>query len=121
LGLVALLLTITGVYGVVAYVVAQRTREFGVRLALGATPVAVIALVLRQLLKIAVVAVAAGALAALGVSRYIASQLAFVDAYSIGGYATGIGAVLCSCVLAAYLPSRRAATISPVEALRADS
>ena len=121
LGLIALLLTITGVYGVVAYVVAQRTREFGVRLALGATPGAVVSLVLRQLLTLAVIAVAAGALAALAMSRYMASQLTFVDAYSVPGYATGIVAVLLSSAAAAYVPSRRAATINPVEALRADS
>jgi ABC-type antimicrobial peptide transport system permease subunit len=120
LGLIALLLTITGVCGVVAYVVAQRTREFGVRLALGATPGGVVALVLRQLLKLAVAAVAVGALAALGTSRYMASQLTFVDAYSVRGYATGVLAVLLSCVLAAYVPSRRAGTVNPVDALRAD-
>lgn len=121
LGLIALLLTITGVYGVVAYVVAQRTREFGVRLALGATPGGVVALVLRQLLKLAVLAVVIGAFAALIMSRYLASQFSFLDAYSLAGYATGIVAVLLSCVVAAYVPSRRAGMIDPVEALRADS
>jgi predicted permease len=121
LGLIALLLTITGVYGVVAYVVAQRTREFGVRLALGASPRAVVALVVRQILRLAAAAVAAGALLALGMSRYMASQLTFVDAYAPGGYAAGIRAVLLSCLVAAYIPSRRAAAVNPVEALRADS
>jgi predicted permease len=121
LGIIALLLTLTGVYGVVAYVVAQRTREFGVRLALGATPRAVVALVVRQILRLATAAVAAGALLALGMSRYMASQLTFVDAYAPGGYAVGIGAVLLSCLVAAYIPSRRAAAVNPVEALRADS
>jgi hypothetical protein len=121
LGLIALLLTITGVYGVVAYVVAQRTREFGVRLALGATASDVVGLVLRQLMRLALAAVAAGALMALGMSRYMASQFTFVDAYSASGYATGIGTVLLACALAAYIPSRRATTVNPVEALRADS
>lgn len=121
LGLIALLLTITGVYGVVAYVVAQRTREFGVRLALGATPGDVVRLVLRQLMRLAMVAVAAGALIALGMSRFLASQFTFVDAYSVAGYATGIVTVLLACALAAYVPSRRAAAVNPIEALRADS
>jgi len=121
LGLIALLLTITGVYGVVAYVVAQRTREFGIRLALGATAGDVVGLALRQLMRLAFVAIAAGALSALAMSRYMASQFTFVDAYSVTGYATGIGTVLLACAMAAYIPSRRAATVNPVEALRADS
>jgi len=121
LGLIALLLTATGVYGVVAYVVAQRTREFGVRLALGATRGEVVALVVRQLLRLAVAAAAAGAVLALGVSRYLASQISFVDAYDKTGYAVGIAAVLLSCAVAAYVPSRRAASVNPVDALRADS
>jgi putative ABC transport system permease protein len=120
LGLIALLLTITGVYGVVAYVVAQRTREFGVRLALGATPRDIVGLVLRQLMRLALAAVAAGALIALGMSRYLASQFTFVDAYTRSGYAIGICTVLVACAVAAYIPSRRASTVNPVEALRAD-
>ena len=120
LGLIALLLTIAGVYGVVSYVVAQRTREFGVRLALGATPADVVAIVLRQIMRSALIAVGAGALIALAMSRYLASQLTFVDAYSVSGYAIGIGAVLISCAVAAYVPSRRAGSVDPVEALRAD-
>jgi predicted permease len=121
LGIIALLLTATGVYGVVAYVVAQRTREFGVRLALGATRGDVVAMVVRQLLHLAVAAAAAGAVLALGVSRYLASQISFVDAYDKTGYAVGIAAVLLSCAAAAYIPSRRAASVNPVDALRADS
>jgi predicted permease len=121
LGIIALLLTVVGVYGVVAYVVAQRTREFGVRLALGATPGGVVAIVLRQLMRSALVAVAGAALVALGMSRYLASQLTFVDAYSVSGYAIGIGAVLVSCAVAAYVPSRRAGSVNPVDALRADT
>jgi predicted lysophospholipase L1 biosynthesis ABC-type transport system permease subunit len=121
LGIIALLLTATGVYGVVAYVVAQRTREFGVRLALGATRGAVVALVVRQILRLAVAAAAAGAVLALGVSRYLASQISFIDTYDTAGYAVGLAAVLLSCGAAAYIPSRRAAAVNPVDALRADS
>jgi hypothetical protein len=121
LGIIALLLTATGVYGVVAYVVAQRTREFGVRLALGATRGTVIGLVVRQLLRLAVAAAVAGAVLALGMSRYLASQLSFVDAYDATGYAVGVATVLVSCAAAAYIPSRRAASVNPVDALRADS
>jgi ABC-type antimicrobial peptide transport system permease subunit len=120
LGLIALLLTITGVSGVVAYVVAQRTREFGVRLALGATAGDVVGLVLRQLTRLAVGAVAVGALIALAMSRYLASQFTFVDAYSVAGYATGIGTVLVASLVAAYVPSRRAGAVNPIEALRSD-
>jgi hypothetical protein len=120
LGLIAVLLTITGVYGVVAYLVAQRTREFGVRLALGATAGGIVRLVVRQSMRLAVAAVTVGALLALAMSRYLASQFTFVDAFSVAGYVTGIGTVLVACVVAAYVPSRRAATVNPIEALRSD-
>jgi ABC-type antimicrobial peptide transport system permease subunit len=116
--LIAPLLTITGVYGVVAYVVAQRPREVGVRIALGATCGDVVRLAVRQLMWLALAAVACGGLSALARSWYLASQFTFVDAYSVAGYATGVGIVLLSSAVAAYIPSRRAATVNLVEASR---
>jgi predicted permease len=119
-GLLALLLTITGVYGVMSYVVAQRRREFGIRIALGAAAGSLVRLVLRQSLVLALTGAAMGAALALLASRVIASILVGVNGYSIAGYAAGAGAVVLACVIAAFIPSRRAATVNPVEALRAD-
>jgi predicted permease len=121
IGGVALLLTVTGVYGVLSYIVAQRTREFGVRLALGAMPAGVIGLALRQLARLALVGLACGAFLALLVSRAVASMLELIDTYSLAGYAIGLGVVFAACLCAAYVPARRAATVNPVDALRADS
>jgi hypothetical protein len=121
IGGVALLLTVTGVYGVLSYLVAQRTREFGVRLALGATPSGVIGLALRQLARLGVVGLCTGAFLAVLASRAVASIVDVFDAYSLSGYAIGLGVVFGACLCAAYVPARRAATVNPVEALRADS
>jgi len=119
-GVLALLLTVTGVYGVMGYVVAQRRREFGIRMALGASPVALVALVLRHAMRLAIVGFVVGGVFALGVSRGFASLLYGVDSYDPLGYALGAAVVLGACFVASYIPSRRAAAVDPVEALRAD-
>ncbi len=119
-GGIALLLTLTGVYGVLSYIVAQRTREFGVRIALGASPRELVAMVLRQLLKLALVASLVGAVLAIGASRLLQSALEVFDAYDPGGYAIGLAVVLGSCVLAAYAPARKAGKADPIAALRAE-
>jgi ABC-type antimicrobial peptide transport system permease subunit len=118
---IALLLTLTGVFGVLSYVVAQRRKEFGIRLALGASPRGLVALVLRQSLRLAVLGVLAGMTLALGVSRLLASVVVSVNTYDPAGYAIGAGAVLGACLIAAYIPSRRAAAVDPTQTLRTDS
>ena len=120
IGGVALLLTVTGVYGVLSYLVAQRTREFGIRMALGANPSTLIALELRQLMGLSAIGIVAGGLLAFGLSRLFGSLVYVIDTRDPLGYLVGIGIVFGSCLLAAYVPSRRAATVNPVEALRAD-
>jgi ABC-type antimicrobial peptide transport system permease subunit len=120
-GGVALLLTITGVYGVLTYVVAQRQREFGVRLALGAQPSALIAYVIGQLVRLAVVGVAIGLACAIAAAWVLRAISFFVNLRDPMGYVLGAGVVLASCLVAAYVPARRAAAVNPVEALRADS
>ncbi|HSQ33246.1 MAG TPA: ADOP family duplicated permease [Gemmatimonadaceae bacterium] len=120
IGGLALLLTITGVYGVLSYVVAQRTREFGVRIALGASPAGLVGLVVRQLVKLALFASLIGVVLATGASRLLQSALEVFDAYDPGGYAIGLVVVLGSCAVAAYVPARRAAKADPVVALRSD-
>ena len=120
-GGIALLLTLTGVYGVLSYVVAQRRREFGIRLALGAGDSRLIGLIMRQSLGLAIKGIVIGVPLALGVSRIFASVLFNLDTYDVSGYAIGVGIVLVTCLGAAYAPSRRAASVNPVETLRADS
>ncbi|HEX4682744.1 MAG TPA: ADOP family duplicated permease [Gemmatimonadaceae bacterium] len=121
IGLIALALTITGIHGVMAYVVAQRKREFGIRLALGASPAAVVSIVLSQAIRLAAIGFAAGAALALVASIGIASVVIGVGVLDPLGYAIGGSAVMLACVGASYFPSRRAGLVDPVEALRADS
>ena len=120
LGMVALLLALLGIYGVTAYAVARRTRELGVRIALGAPRTHVLALVVRQGLVLAGVGVLLGALVAVGATRLLRGLLygvAPVDAVALGGAA----ALLALTALAAsWVPARRAAGLDPVTALRAE-
>ena len=120
-GGVALLLTIAGVYGVLSYLVAQRTREMGVRMALGASRGSLIGLILGNATRLAVIGAAVGGVAALGVSKLFAHSMMWIDVYDPLGYAIGIVVVLAATTAAAYVPARRAATVNPVDALRADS
>src|SRR6185503_7089558 len=107
-GCIALLLTITGVYGVMSYLVSQRRKEFGIRLALGAAAETLVALVLRQSLRLAVLGIAVGVAIALGMSRLLAGSVLVADSFDARGYVIGTLAVLSACLAAAYLPSRRA-------------
>jgi predicted permease len=120
LGVVALLLALLGIYGVTAYAVARRTREIGVRVALGAQRSDVIALVLRQGLVLAGWGVMLGALAAFGVTRLLGGLLYGVpptDALALGAAA----ALLALTALgASWIPARRAARLDPVIALRSE-
>jgi predicted permease len=120
-GGVALLLTIAGVYGVLSYLVAQRTREMGVRMALGASGNSLIGLILGSATRLAVLGTAVGSIAALGVSKLFAHSMMWIDVYDPIGYAIGVVVVLAATIAAAYVPARRAATVNPVDALRADS
>jgi putative ABC transport system permease protein len=119
-GLVALLLAGVGVYGVMAYSVAQRTQELGVRMALGATPGSVFRLVLGQSLRLVLIGVGAGLVAAAGLTRLLETLLydtAPLDPWTFGGTALLLVSVS---MLASYVPARRGTRIAPVEALRAE-
>jgi predicted permease len=120
IGAIALVLTLIGVYGVMSYLVAQRRKEFGIRLALGAPGDALIALVLRQSMRMASMGVVIGVALALGVSKLFDVILYNVDMFNPAGYLAGVAVVAGTCLAAAYVPSRRAAAVDPVEALRAD-
>src|SRR6185295_13867931 len=120
IGGLALLLTLSGIYGVLSYLVTQRTKEIGIRVALGATTGRVAGLVLQQSLKLSATGTALGALAALGVSRVLDSQLEMWMFASVDGLAFGMAImlVMVASTCAAYVPSRRAARIEPVTTLR---
>ena len=120
LGAVALLLALLGIYGVTAFSVSQRTREIGVRVALGAQRSHVLGLVLRQGVVLAAIGVVLGSLAALGATRLLASLLygvAPTDVIAFGGAAAALGM---AAVAASWLPARRAAGVDPIVALRSE-
>jgi putative ABC transport system permease protein len=116
----ALVLAMVGIYGVMAYSVARRSREIGVRIALGATGGNVLRLVLRQALVTALIGVTAGLAGSLLLSRLMQAllfEISPTDPVTFAGVALVSLAVA---VLAAYVPARRAAGIDPLEALRSE-
>jgi putative ABC transport system permease protein len=118
--LLALVLAAVGVYGVMSYAVAQRTREIGIRMALGAARRQVLAMVLGRGARIIAAAAVLGLLLSTGAARLIRSQLFGVDANDLLTFVTvpmGLAAVA---LLACYLPARRAAGVDPVIALRSE-
>jgi predicted permease len=116
----ALLLTMIGIYGVVAFLVGRRRREIGIRMALGAQRVDILRLVLRQ----GMIPVALGALGGLaggiGTSRLVASQLYGVSSTDPLTLITIVGLLTGAALFACWLPARRATNVAPVEALRCD-
>lgn len=114
----ALLLAMAGIYGVVAYAVTQRTREFGLRLALGAEVDDVLRLVLCDSLKTAVVGIAIGIAGALVLTRAMTSLLYGVSASDPLTFASVAILLVLVGLLASYLPARRATQVDPLEALR---
>ena len=120
LGGIALLLTLSGIYGVLAYLVAQRRKELGIRMALGASPGMIVGSVLRQSVRLSAVGLLLGAGSALVVSRMFASYMVMFDLFDPVAYVGGPALVLAACLVAAYAPSRRAAAIDPAEAFRTD-
>ncbi|MEO7145489.1 MAG: ADOP family duplicated permease [Bryobacteraceae bacterium] len=120
LGGVALLLTLSGIYGVLSYLVGQRTREIGIRMALGATTASVVRIVFRQSMRLAVLGLAAGVILALGASRVLASVFFMMNTFDALAYAAGALAVIAAAAGAAYFPSRQAAQVDPAITLRYD-
>jgi putative ABC transport system permease protein len=119
-GAVALVLSAIGIYGVLAFSVAQRAREFGIRQALGANRHAILSLVLSHGLRTAGIGIALGVAAALGVTRFLQSQLfeigprdpwVFLD---VSLLLLGVSALAC------YVPARRATKVDPIVALRCE-
>jgi predicted permease len=117
-GAMALLLGTVGIYGVIAYSVSQRTREIGIRMALGAQRQELTAMFVRHGLLLAVTGVVFGLVGAFFSMRLLSSLLFGVKPVDVATYSAVAIGLVATALLASYLPSRRAATIDPVEALR---
>jgi ABC-type antimicrobial peptide transport system permease subunit len=119
-GGMALALGLVGIYGVIAYAVSQRTREIGIRTALGAQPARLLAMFVRHGLWLAGTGAVLGLVAAVAVTRLMSSLLFGVTALDPLTYAAVSALLVAAAVLASYLPARRAMAIDPVQALQAD-
>jgi len=116
----AVTLAAIGLYGVMSYSVSQRTREIGIRMALGAQRAQVLKLIVQQGMKLTAIGVLAGVLASLGLTRLIANLLFGVSATDLATFAVLSIVVLSVALLACWLPARRASGVDPMVALRAE-
>jgi hypothetical protein len=119
-GGMALLLGIVGIYGVISYAVSQRTREIGIRMALGAQRNTLTGMFVRQGLLLAAIGAVFGVVAAFATMRFMASILFHVSPMDPWTYSLSTIVVIAIAWIACYLPSRRAAQVNPVNALRAE-
>ena len=116
----ALLLTVIGLYGVVSYTVSQRTKEIGIRMALGARPASVRRMILLYGIRMTVAGLVVGVVAALAAGRALAGMLHGVGARDPGTFAVVTLVLTVVSVLACYLPARRATNIDPLQAIRTE-
>ena len=115
---VALTLSAIGIYGVLAFSVAQRVREFGIRQALGADRQSILSLVLTQGIRTAAIGIVLGLVGSLSLSKYLQSQLFAVRPLDISVFAAVTVLLLAVALLACFVPARRATRIDPIDALR---
>jgi putative ABC transport system permease protein len=123
LSLIALLLAGVGIYGVISYSVHQRSHEIGIRLALGARPGSILALVVKQGAVLTGAGLCLGLLASIALARMLGSELEGITAANASGpmtYVTVSVVLLAVANLASYIPARRAVTVDPVETLRCE-
>lgn len=118
MGVVATLLAAVGLSGVIAYAVGRRTREIGIRMALGATPRDVVRMVMGQGLGLVAAGLGVGLALSWAAARAISSALYGVGAADPAAWAGAVGVMVASAALANYLPARRAARVDPAVALR---
>jgi putative ABC transport system permease protein len=117
-GAIGLLLTVTGVYGLISYTVAQRTQEIGIRMALGATRQNVVLMVLRQGVALALIGAVIGLAVSFALARVIVSLLFEVKPTDLVTFSVATLVLLGAAVLASYVPARRATRVDPLVALR---
>lgn len=119
-GGLATLLAGIGLYGILAYSTAQRTREIGIRMALGAQRWTVVRLILREILGLAGIAIAVTIPVSMTATRALRSLLFNVSPTDVGVYAIAIAVIVTVAALAAVIPARRAASVDPGQALRTE-
>jgi predicted permease len=119
-GGMALLLGVVGIYGVIAYVVSQRTREIGIRSALGAEPRQLSKLFLLHGLALSAIGALLGLVAAIALGRLMSSLLFGIGPLDATAYVAALAVTIAAAALASYVPARRAAAIDPIETLRAE-
>jgi putative ABC transport system permease protein len=120
MGVLALVVAAVGLYSVMSYLVAQRTREIGVRMALGAQARSIVLMVLRNSVSMAAAGVAIGLVIALWAGRFIAPLLFDTSPRDAGVLLGGAATLLAVSVLASAIPALRAKRVNPIEALRSD-
>jgi predicted permease len=119
-GVIALVLAGIGIYGVVSYTVVTRTREIGIRMALGAAPAAVRSEVLRGAAAMALGGIAVGTIVGLFATKYLESSLYGISSRDPAAYVAGGGVLLLAALLGAYVPARRSSRVDPLIAIRGD-
>ena|SRR5687767_755467 len=119
-GAMALALGVIGIYGVIAYVVSQRTREIGIRMALGARPRHLERMFLLQGLALTVVGIVVGLVGAMALGHLMSSLLFGIGPMDPAAYIAALGITIAAAALASYVPARRAATVDPIETLKTE-
>jgi ABC-type antimicrobial peptide transport system permease subunit len=116
----ALALAATGIYGVMAYLVSQGTREIGIRIALGASQSVILGFIVRQGIALAAAGVAAGLAGAFVLTRFMTSLLFGITAIDASTFSAIPLLLILVAILASYIPARRAARVDPIESLRCE-
>ena len=119
-GSMALLLAAVGIYGVISYTVGLRTRELGIRMALGAERLAILGMILRDVLVLLTSGLAAGFLSALVLTRFLSHMLFEVRPGDLDTSASAALVLTCVALLAGYFPALRAARVDPTQAIRSE-
>jgi putative ABC transport system permease protein len=119
-GVIALVLSAVGIYGVMAFAVTQRTQEIGIRMALGASAIDVLRLIVGSGMSLAAIGVVVGLAGALGITRLMSSLLFGVSPTDVLTFALVSAGLLIVALLACYLPARRAMKVDPLVALRCE-
>ena len=114
----ALVLAMVGLYGVMAYITAQRTQEIGIRMALGAQRSDMLGMIFRQSFTLVIAGIIVGIVASIGLARFVATMLYGIGGTDVATYAGVIGLLGVAAALASYIPARRAMKVDPMVALR---